>query len=57
MLDRAKPRRAFRRLSGAALEALLPEKEEPAEKPDDSGEGDSAKGSEKDSGEGSAEKE
>ncbi|WP_116204976.1 proteasome subunit alpha [Amycolatopsis circi] len=53
VLDRAKPRRAFRRLSGAALEALLPEKEEPAEKPDDSGEGDSGK----ESGEGSGEKE
>ncbi|WP_409464702.1 proteasome subunit alpha [Amycolatopsis sp. GA6-003] len=59
VLDRAKPRRAFRRLSGAALEALLPAKAEPAEKADDSGEGDSGKGSDQDSGkgEGSAEKE
>ncbi|WP_033287517.1 proteasome subunit alpha [Amycolatopsis jejuensis] len=35
VLDRARPRRAFRRLSGAALEALLPAKEEPADKPDE----------------------
>ncbi|MBB1157910.1 MULTISPECIES: proteasome subunit alpha [Amycolatopsis] len=56
VLDRARPRRAFRRLSGAALEALLPAKEEPAEKPDESGEGD-GKDSGSGKGEGSAEKE
>ncbi|WP_020659725.1 proteasome subunit alpha [Amycolatopsis benzoatilytica] len=48
VLDRAKPRRAFRRLSGAALEALLPVKEPPAEKPADDGksegDGDAGKG-------------
>ncbi|WP_432844692.1 proteasome subunit alpha [Amycolatopsis sp. CA-161197] len=46
VLDRARPRRAFRRLTGAALEALLPEPpaKDEAEKPaeGDSG-GDSAK--------------
>ena len=42
VLDRSRPRRAFRRLQGAALAALLPEenraagkKDEPAEKPED----------------------
>ena len=50
VLDRARPRRAFRRLSGAALEALLPAKAEPVEKPAD-GEGDSGGDSGKDDAE------
>jgi len=35
VLERDRPRRAFRRLTGAALEALLPTTEKPAEEPEE----------------------
>jgi proteasome alpha subunit len=34
ILDTNRPRRAFRRITGSALEALLPEEDSAAEKPD-----------------------
>ncbi|HEY2097117.1 MAG TPA: proteasome subunit alpha, partial [Pseudonocardia sp.] len=46
VLDRSRPRRAFRRLTGAALAALLPEenREKPAESDEKAAAGEQANG-------------